>query len=52
MTTAMGKNLLMRLSRTFDYFYANPAGVLQSKYQEFYPRAEIEASKFFARAVG
>jgi hypothetical protein len=39
----------MYLSRTFACFYANPAGVLQAKYQEFYPKAEIVASDFFAR---
>jgi hypothetical protein len=43
----MGKNRLMYLSRTFACFYANQAGVLQAKYQEFYPKAEIVASYFF-----
>jgi hypothetical protein len=41
----------MYLSREFACFYANQAGVLQAKYQEFYPKAEFVASEFFRGAM-
>jgi len=42
----------MRLSCAFACFYANPAGVLQAKYQDFYLKAEIKAREFFPAERG